>query len=225
MLEEANSGRTDVGAMLLRLERLAAHEASAEGCLAASINAGFPTDIRDAGPTVLVCYDSLCGEASRGAHAAFAEAVADDIWRCRARVENSFLSVEEACQQAAALVASGGGGGRKPVVIADYSDNPGAGAYGDGTNLLRRLLATYEADTEGALGTAAFAPMYDPELCERIHGSCCQGQVLTGVSLGGTPEEATRKNNNPHPRLTPLQGSATQRTAAARCMSASASWR
>jgi microcystin degradation protein MlrC len=51
---------------------------------------------------------------------------------------------------------------RKPLVIADYGDNPGAGAYGDSTTLLQALLRA------GVTG-ACFGPMIDPEAAAMLH--------------------------------------------------------
>ncbi|TIW67069.1 MAG: microcystin degradation protein MlrC, partial [Mesorhizobium sp.] len=44
---------------------------------------------------------------------------------------------------------------KKPLVLADNSDNPGGGAYGDATDLLRAMIA---AD----LQNAAFHAIFDP---------------------------------------------------------------
>jgi len=41
-------------------------------------------------------------------------------------------------EQAAAIAKTHDGAG-KPLIIVDYSDNPGAGTYGDATNLLKAM--------------------------------------------------------------------------------------
>lgn len=46
----------------------------------------------------------------------------------------------------------------RPIVVADYADNPGGGAYGDATSLLGVLLAACVKD-------ACFGPMADPKPC------------------------------------------------------------
>jgi microcystin degradation protein MlrC len=75
MLEEANSGRTDIGPMVERMVLARAHEKTS-GALAVSINAGFGTaDVPELGPTVLVTYDG-----DHAPHLAFAQTIADDIW-------------------------------------------------------------------------------------------------------------------------------------------------
>ncbi len=93
---------------------------------AVSINAGFASaDVAEVGPTVLVT-----GEEGFAAHTAFAESIADDIWNRRHEVMNAYLGVEEAAAIAAAYELTDGS-----LVIADYADNPGAGGYGDATDL------------------------------------------------------------------------------------------
>lgn len=48
-----------------------------------------------------------------------------------------------------------------PLVIADYGDNPGSGAYGDATNLLKAMI-------DGALENATFGPVIDPEAASAL---------------------------------------------------------
>jgi microcystin degradation protein MlrC len=127
MLDEANAGRTDVPETAALYAAAAAHEAE-PGILAVSINAGFSeADITEMGPTVLVTHDQ--GAESRAAE--IARALARRIWDGRGKVANAFLTPAEAAAQARDFDAAKG-----PLVIADYADNPGAGAYGDATALL-----------------------------------------------------------------------------------------
>ncbi|MGH6720466.1 MAG: MlrC C-terminal domain-containing protein, partial [Alphaproteobacteria bacterium] len=74
---------------------------------------------------------------------------------------------------AAARRAAGPGG---PVVIADYADNPGGGAYGDATGLLAAML-------EARVDTSAFACLRDPSAVETMHRAGA-GATLT-LDLGG----------------------------------------
>jgi microcystin degradation protein MlrC len=184
MLEEANSGRTDVGPMVERMVLARAHE-KANSALAVSINAGFGTaDIPEVGPTVLVTYD---GDAAP--HLAFAATIAADIWDKRHDVLNQFLSVDAAVAKARIYDATQNKG---PLIIADYADNPGAGAYGDAPGLLKSLLG------QNIMG-ACFGPMVDPEAAEFLH----QHKVGDHVSLalggktdprfGGGPLKITGK--------------------------------
>jgi len=166
MLEEVNGGRTDIGPMVERMAAARSYEAGAD-VFAVSINAGFASaDVAEVGPTVLVT-----GQGDFTAHSAFAEALADDIWSRRFEVLNDYLSTAEAAKIAACYRPTDG-----PLVIADYADNPGAGGYGDSTNLLRALL---DADVENA----CFGPMVDAEAAQELSttqvGQCVQ------ITLGG----------------------------------------
>ncbi len=129
MLEEANSGRTDVPETATLYERARTFEETA-GILAVSINASFAeADVAEAGPTVLVTHDLAVAGAAETARR-MAEEIADTIWEQRASVSNTFLTPAEAAQMARDFHAAG-----RPLIIADYADNPGAGAYGDATAL------------------------------------------------------------------------------------------
>ncbi len=152
MLGEANGGRTDVGPMLDRLEKARAYESEPD-VFAVSINAGFEeSDIAEIGPTVLV----TC-EGDSAPHQAFAEGIADDIWNRRAEVINTYYTTQEAAQIAAAFVHSGA-----PLIIADYADNPGGGAYGDSTDLLGALL-------DQRVSNSCFGPLVDVEAARHLH--------------------------------------------------------
>lgn len=171
MLEEVNSGRTDIGPMIARLERARAYEAKPD-VFAVSINAGFGhSDIAEVGPTVLVT-----GEGDLSAHQGFAESIADDIWQRRFEVQNDYLSVEAA---AAICLAHDGKGG--PIVVADYADNPGGGAYGDGTSLLKALL-------DQRVSKACLGPMIDPEAVS-VLSRHQPGDTVT-LALGGKTDPA-----------------------------------
>ncbi|TBW36806.1 M81 family peptidase [Siculibacillus lacustris] len=166
MLEEANGGRTDTGAMIERLARARAWEARPDA-FAVSINGGFAdADIAEVGPTVLVTHDG-----DPAPHRAFAEELADDIWARRHDVINRFLTVEEAADRARRFVRHTG-----PLIVADYADNPGGGAYGDGTELLAALLAV-------GLENACFGPMVDPETAALLHTR--QPGERVAIALGG----------------------------------------
>ncbi|HHV66648.1 M81 family metallopeptidase [Brucella intermedia] len=150
MLEEANSGRTDIGPMVEWIAEARAHEKT-PGALAVSINGAFASaDIPEMGPTVLVTYD---GDATP--HKVFAERIADEMWENRANILNSFHTPEDAARFATHY------SGTRPLVIADYADNPGAGGYGDSTALLAALL-------EAGVKDACFGPMVDPEAVESL---------------------------------------------------------
>lgn len=168
MLDEANSGRTDIPETLALYDR--AREAEAEGLLAVSVNAGFTgADVSCVGPTVLATYDSREPDAEIAARRV-TEELADKIWMARSKKRNVFIEVDEAAAEALAW------NGDEPLVIADYADNPGAGSYGDSTALLKGLL---DAGVRGAV----FAPMVDPQAAKELHGHK-EGETVT-VTMGG----------------------------------------
>lgn len=166
MLEEVNGGRTDTGPMIERNRMATAHEEH-QDAFAVSINAGFGNaDIAEVGPTILVTY-----QGDRDSHETLANTLADDIWNRRFEVLNDYLSVEAAAAQCAAHDGEGG-----PIVVADYADNPGGGAYGDATALLAALLAAN-------VNNACFGPMIDPEAVGILETHAA-GQTVT-LALGG----------------------------------------
>lgn len=166
MLEEVNGGRTDIGPMIDRLATACAYEEQAD-VFSVSINAGFASaDITEVGPTVLVS-----GQGDFVAHTAFAETLADDIWNRRFEVLNDYLSVDEAAAIAVTFVPAKG-----PLVIADYADNPGAGGYGDSTELLRALL-------DAGVKNACFGPMVDGATVQALQTEVVDKPVQ--IALGG----------------------------------------
>lgn len=176
MLEEVNGGRTDIGPMIDRIAAARVYEEQAN-VFAVSINAGFASaDVAEVGPTVLVT-----GQGDFAAHTVFAETIADDIWNRRHEVLNDYLSVDEAAVIAATYEPDEG-----PLVIADYADNPGAGGYGDSTDLLRALL-------KAGVDNACFGPMVDGAVAEELHSAVVGERVhivlggKTDVSFGGGP--------------------------------------
>ena len=151
MLEEVNGGRTDIGPMINRLAAAREYE-EREDVFAVSVNAGFASaDVAEVGPTVLVT-----GQGDFAAHTAFAETIADDIWDRRHDVLNDYLSAGDAAAIAVAHSPDAG-----PIVIADYADNPGAGGYGDSTELLGALLAV-------GVSNSCFGPMVDGEAVREL---------------------------------------------------------
>ncbi len=131
----------DPGQALVR--RLRALEGR-DGILSVSLAQGFATgDVPDMGTKVLVYADGDAGKAQ-----ALARHLADEVIALRDDLMVRYLDIDTALDRA--LAADGG-----PVVLADRSDNPGSGAPGDATFILRRLL---ERDVAGA----ALGPLWDP---------------------------------------------------------------
>ena len=167
MLGETTGGRTDKGPMLQWLARARACEAADTDVFAVSINAGFShADIAEVGPTVLVtCQGGL------DRHRQFAQDIADAIWAARHEDLNHYTTVDEAATYCLSKQA-----GTCPIVVADYSDNPGGGAYGDSTNLLAALL-------RHGVSNACFGPMVDPAVALQLHQH--QPGDRVDVLLGG----------------------------------------
>jgi microcystin degradation protein MlrC len=149
MLEEVNGGRTDIGPMIERIAAARAYEEQPD-VFAVSINAGFASaDVAEVGPTVLV----TC----QGDFAA-----------------HDYLSVEDAAAIAATYQSHDG-----PLIIADYADNPGAGGYGDSTNLLRALL-------DARVENACFGPMVDGEVAQELRAAVVGKRIH--MTVGGKTE-------------------------------------
>ena len=171
MLGEASGGRTDIGPMPGWLARARTYEAHPD-VFAVSIHAGFShADIAEVGPTVLV----TC-QGDTALHQAFAERIADEIWGKRDQPVNHYYTVDEAAALCLATRRQIG-----PLIVADYSDNPGGGAYGDSTNLLAALLRAGVAD-------ACFGPMVDPAVARQLQ-TCAPGSTVE-VELGGKIDPA-----------------------------------
>lgn len=138
---------------------------------------GFPhTDVPIVATTVLATADGDPGLAR-----AAAQDVAARVWATRNEFLQQLPGAEEAIRQALAADAT-------PVVVAEVSDNPGGGAPGDGTHLLRALLA---ADQPGT----CFGFVADPETAAQAHaaGEGATIDVRLGAKtddLHGTPIES-----------------------------------
>jgi microcystin degradation protein MlrC len=106
---------------------------------------------------------------------------------------NPGLSVDEAVERAANWPG--------PVVIADRSDNPGAGAAGDGTHLLRAFSAYPNK-------RVAIVLMHDPEAVQAAHAA---GEgVEVALSLGGRANAMSGRPLDFNGRVTALRRTATQ---------------
>lgn len=166
MINALDSGRTDYpdsphiqalrfGAGLLR-----------PGIDAVSFHVGFAyADVPHCGASICVT-----GTEGDGALADCAAKAAEFVWSLRAYKGEQALTPD-------ALVAElrrSAGGSR--IVVADFTDNPGGGAYGDNVTILRALI---EAGIQGAV----FHHVYDPRLVEQLQGAS-PGATLD-LSIGG----------------------------------------
>ncbi len=171
VLYALDGGRTTSAPMVELLRRGDAIEASGRA-LAVSILAGFSSaDLHDIGPSVAVTTDG-----DRAAGQAIADDLAAFIWAERRHSTIAFTPLADAIAAAKAGEASD-----RPLVIADYADNPGAGAYGDATVLLRAML---EAD----LRNAALHAICDPEAVRQAAAAGVGSDVT--LSLGGKVDPA-----------------------------------
>jgi microcystin degradation protein MlrC len=128
---------------------------------------GFPAaDFRDCGPSVF----------AYGTTQADADAAADKITAIIASRENDFdgriYTPDEGVRLAMELAKHA----RKPIVIADTQDNPGAGGDSDTTGMLRALVRNNA--TRAAIGV-----IYDPASAKAAHAAG-QGATIT-LALGG----------------------------------------
>ncbi len=171
LLDGVDHGRTTAPGPMTEVLESAATFGREPGVLSVSINAGFPwADIRDAGPTAVVVSDGMSNRPAEIADALMAEA-----WDKRHRLTIQTISVA-AAMDAVKAAGSSGGPGDGPIVLADYADNPGGGAYGDSVDLLGGMI-------EAGLTNAAYATIYDPEaaaLCARAGEGAAVALTLGG---------------------------------------------
>ena len=171
MLYGLDHGRTQRGPMAELITRGEALEQSGEA-LVVSICAGFSrANIYDVGPSVTVTID---GSTSRGQ--AIAEEFMDHAWETRDFTTVKLLSVAEAV-----AFARQGASGDKPLVVADYTDNPGGGGYGDATAFLKGLV-------EAEVDSVAFHAICDPEAVQQGMGAGVGAKVA--LALGGKTDPA-----------------------------------
>jgi microcystin degradation protein MlrC len=175
MIYGLDRGRHQTGPMAELIAGGEALEATGEA-LAVSICAGFSrSNIRDVGPSVTVTVDASRPESSvRGQ--VIAEEFMDHAWATRDYQSFALLSVAEAVARARA-----GRPGDKPLVVADYTDNPGGGGYGDATALLKALV-------EAGVERVAFHAICDPEAV--IAGITAGVGATTTLTLGGKTDPA-----------------------------------
>ncbi|TAK20720.1 MAG: M81 family peptidase [Chloroflexota bacterium] len=135
------------------------------GLLECAIFHGFPyTDVPPVAVSVVTIADGNVDLAS-----AAAREVASAIWAAREEYRPRLLTPEQAIAEALAIEGS-------PVVINDTSDNPGGGAPGDATHLLRAMLAARLPDS-------CFGVVCDPETARQAHAAGAGSTIA--IRLGG----------------------------------------
>ena len=148
MIHGLDWGRTQKGPMVELISRGESLE-SAGDTLVVSVCAGFAlANIHDVGPSVTVTVDELRGSSTGQG---IAEDFMNHAWATRDYSTVDMLSVAEAvarCREAKP--------GDKPLVVADFTDNPGGGGYGDATAFLKGLV-------DAGIEPVAFHAICDPE--------------------------------------------------------------
>tara|TARA_R110002096_G_scaffold101547_9_gene224596 strand:- start:17090 stop:18574 length:1485 start_codon:yes stop_codon:yes gene_type:complete len=115
------------------------------GVLSISVIHGFfLVDVPSPGAKILVMTDDR-----EDFGLGLAKELGDELFAMRGNTQDPFLTPDEAITEA--LETTGG-----PVVLSDNADNPGGGAPGDSTYILRRLL-------EREVTNAAIGPIWDPQ--------------------------------------------------------------
>ncbi|MEP6739186.1 MAG: M81 family metallopeptidase [Caldimonas sp.] len=136
-----------------------------DGILSISVSHGFAWgDTPDMGTQVLVYSD---GDGAKGKK--LARRLADELIGLRESLKVHYPDIDSALDQA--LAFDGG-----PVILADGADNPGGGAAGDSTFILRRML-------ERGIGNACIGPLWDP-IAARIAFDAGVGATLM-MRVGG----------------------------------------
>lgn len=140
MIVTVHTSRQPARGFVDRIQALEGHN----GVLSISIAHGFSWgDVPEMGTRVLVYTD---GDAT--AAQTLARRLADELIDMREALDVPYPGIDAALDEA--LAFDGG-----PVVLADGADNPGGGAAGDSTFILRRMI-------ERGIGNAAIGPMWDP---------------------------------------------------------------
>ena len=131
------------------VDRIIAREGK-EGVLSISICFSFPyADVPEIGVRVLAITD---GDKARAD--SVATEVGEELISLRGRTASPYHDIDDAIDVALADP-------KGPVVMADPADNPGGGAPGDNTTILRRMM-------ERGVEDVAVAPIWDPvavDLC------------------------------------------------------------
>ncbi|MBI1350266.1 MAG: MlrC domain protein [Actinomycetales bacterium] len=172
------AGATAPGEPMAELLEACQRIEEAEGVIDASIQHGFPfSDVEEAGVHVGVSVDPA-GPADAQALAAELAAL---VWERRDALVKNAVGAEEAVAEAIALARTAGTG--RPVILSDSSDNPGGGAPGDGTHILRALMAAN-------VSSALIAALTDGAAVAQAHAAGAGAMI--DIDLGG--------------RMGPLQG-------------------
>ena len=143
--------------------------------LSVSFGHGFSFgDIADAGGKIIVVADNNLPLAEQQA-----KSLGRQLFGLRHHINFKALSMDEALSKAQSIINHRANDKPKPVVVADQSDNAGAGAPSDSTFALQWLL-------EHQVRNAAIAMFYDPQVVKLAiaAGTDAQLQVRLGGKMG-----------------------------------------
>lgn len=141
MLEIFPTTREPMRSFVDKITALEGHN----GILSISVIHGFfLVDVPSPGAKILVMTDDR-----EDYGLSLANELGDELFEMRGKTQDPFLTPDEAITEA--LETSGG-----PVVLSDNADNPGGGAPGDSTYILRRLL-------DRDVTNVAIGPIWDPQ--------------------------------------------------------------
>jgi microcystin degradation protein MlrC len=159
------------------------------GVLSISLAHCFPyADVPEMGARVLVITDN-----QRAAGDTLARTLANEFFAMRGKTQPDFQTPDGAID--IALKESG------TVVVADPSDNPGGGAPGDSTVILRRLM-------ERGVTNVALAPIWDPMAVHMCFMAGVGGQLR--LRFGGKTAPTSGQPIDALITVTHLQRDATQ---------------
>ncbi|MBM3549439.1 MAG: M81 family metallopeptidase [Alphaproteobacteria bacterium] len=157
---------TGKGPMIEALKRAEEIERE-QGVLCVSVHSGFSrSDFAEVGPSVAVTSN---GKVKRARE--FGEQLMEFGWQNRHYQSERVVGIEEAVEAALSVKP-----GDKPLILGDYGDAPGGGAYGDSTSILKALL-------DAGVKNAALAAMYDPESARKARAAGVGATVR--LTLGG----------------------------------------
>jgi microcystin degradation protein MlrC len=140
MVVPMHTSRDPARGFVDRLKAMEGHD----GILSISAIQGFATgDVPAMGCKVLVYKDNDPAGAGQ-----LARRLADELIAARDQLNVRYLDIDAALDEALAFEEA-------PVVLADRADNPGSGAAGDSTFILRRMI-------ERGIDHAALGPLWDP---------------------------------------------------------------
>jgi microcystin degradation protein MlrC len=199
-LRGLDGGKTQAGSPMLELINQGEALEREGKALVVSICSGFSaSDIRDIGPSVTVTYDDSSSNIINkdNQNGVSARKIAEDFmnyaWETRHYLSAKHLNVEAAVTKAAehckyfdSLPLNDRVD--RALVMAEVTDNPGSGHYGDATDLLRGLVEAKEG-----ISNAVFYAIYDANAVQQGIkigvGNC--GEIALGgnhdVNAGGPP--------------------------------------